>query len=101
MAEIRFGDYSQDFERFFGFAHLIVCGVSVLLALLSIFGADHFRYLPVIFFLAGLLAFLDAYDSFRVSKRVRKRAGAGAAYLILGLAMWGMTYVTALCFWVV
>ena len=65
MAEIRFGDYSQDFERFFSFAHLIICGVCALLGLLSIFGEDHFRYLPVIFFLAGLLAFLDAYNSFR------------------------------------
>jgi len=100
MAEIRFGDYSQDFERFFSFAHLIICGVCALLGLLSIVGEDHFRYLPVIFFLAGLLAFLDAYNSFRVSKRVKKSVGTGIGYLVLGLAMWGMTAVTAVCFWI-
>ena len=100
MAEIRFGDYSQDFERFSNFAHLIACGVSFLLALLSVFGEDHFRYLPVIFFLAGLVALLNAADRFRASKRVKKRIGEGIGFILLGLAMWGMTYVTAVCFWI-
>lgn len=55
---------------------------------------------PILFFLAALMQFFQAWQRFRKDIRGKNQKGAGIAFLIAGILMLCVSYIMIFCLWV-
>lgn len=99
MANIQFGN-SEEYERFYTIAHIATCVVCAILTLLVIFTSNGKVYIPIIFFFASLISFLNAYDTVHGIRRNKKAERKCILTGIIGVIMLILTVVSIVCFWV-
>ena len=98
MAQLKFTSNTQSFCKIYDTVHLLMCAISLCLALVALLSGD-LDYLPIIFLISGFVDFLDMYYELHENKGNRKRKAVSVLYFLLGLVMWGAAYVSSMCFW--
>lgn len=80
--------------------HVAVGVLVVVLAVVSFLNPeDHLLMFPAIFFLAGVLNFINGIYKIRLNKRKKNKKAAGVINLFLGGLLFALTVISAVSIW--
>lgn len=80
--------------------HIIIGAAIVILAILAFLNpGENMLLFPVIFLLAAVLNMVNGISSIRHSSREKKRKISGAAQLLFGFCLIGLSVVSAWSIW--
>ncbi|MDO4487870.1 MAG: hypothetical protein Q4B67_02100 [Eubacteriales bacterium] len=81
-------------------AHFVLGTAIIVMAVMAIFNPDSYKVLfPVIFMLAGIIDYVNAWFQITAYQRNRSKRIGGFVYLIIGILLTGLAVISAISIW--
>ena len=85
MAEIRFGESSPGWQKAYRIVQVAACVICVAVMILTLILWD-IKYIPIVFFAAGVSNTMESIDRFRKkTPKSKRKVGWGLLFLLLAL----------------